>query len=101
MAGSVGDIPFKVHVNPTSVHPQVEQYRSTHYEMNKVRYPNIHLRTPKTKGMLLDVIDNATLTKTIVVSKKSVEQPGYLKDVDSLVVLSGTFIPPPGSAGIE
>lgn len=37
-----------------------------------------------------DGIGNATLTKAITVSRKPVEQLGYLKDVNSLVVLSGS-----------
>ena len=69
--------------------------------MNKVRYPDLHRRTPGMRGILLDATGNATLTKTITVSKKPVEQLGYLKDVNSLVVLSGAFVPPLGSAGIE
>jgi len=63
--------------------------------MNKVCYPNFHQRTAEKRGILLDATGNATLTKTITVSKKPVEQLGYLKDVNSLVVLSaGTFVPP-------
>jgi len=69
--------------------------------MNKVRYPNLHRRTPGTRKILLDATGNAALTKTITVSKKPVEQLGYLKDVNSLVVLSGTFVPPLGRTGIE
>ena len=41
------------------------------------------------------------MTKTITISKKPVEQLGYLKDVNSLVVLSGAFVPPLENAGIE
>ena len=51
--------------------------------------------------MLLDATDSATLTKTITVSKKPVGQLVYLKDVNSLAVLSGTFVPPLGRARIE
>jgi len=39
-----------------------------------------------------DNAGNAKLTKTITVSKRPVEQLGYLKDVNSLVVLSGSFL---------
>jgi len=57
---------------------------------------------PEMKGILSDATGNATLTKTIAVSKKPVEQLGYLKDVNSLVVLSaGASAPPSGGAGIE
>ncbi|KAF9647158.1 hypothetical protein BDM02DRAFT_3170498 [Thelephora ganbajun] len=41
-----------------------------------------------TLGDERDEAGNATLTKTITVSKKPIEQLGYLKDVNSLVVLS-------------
>lgn len=57
---------------------------------------------PEMKGILLDATGNATLTKTITVSKKPVEQLGYLKDVNSLVVLSaGESAPPFRGPGIE
>ena len=69
--------------------------------MNKVRHQIRHPRTPGLRGLLLDETGNATLTKTITVSKKPVEQLGYLKDVNSLVVLSGTFVPPLGRTGTE
>lgn len=48
---------------------------------------------PMTRGTSLDATGNATLAKTITVSKP-VEQLGFLKDIDSLVVLSGTFVLP-------
>jgi len=41
----------------------------------------------------LDGSGNPELTRTITVSKKPIEQLGYLKDVNSLVVLSGAFAP--------
>ena len=50
------------------------------------------LETPRLRGVLLDGTGNATLAKTITVSKKPVEQLGYLKDVNSLVVLSGSSV---------
>jgi len=62
--------------------------------MNKVRYPNFRRWTPELRGALLGGTGKATLTKAITVSKKPVEQLGYLKDVNSLVVLSGTLSRP-------
>lgn len=50
---------------------------------------------------MLGAAGDATLTKAITVSKKPVEQLGYLKDVNSLVVLSGTFPPLCESTRIE
>jgi len=41
------------------------------------------------------------LTKTITISKKPVEQLGYLKDVNSLVVLSGLSVSFLGYMGIQ
>ena len=55
----------------------------------------------RTRGVLLDDTGNAKLTKTITVSKKPVEQLGYLKDVNSLVVLSGPSVSFLGSTLIE
>ena len=45
-----------------------------------------------TNGVLSGETGNSTLTETITVSKKPIEQLGYLKDVNSLVVLSGTLV---------
>lgn len=69
--------------------------------MNKVRNPGLHLRTTVPRGITSDETGNAALTKTITVSKKPVEQLGYLKDVNSLVVLSGELFPPLGGIVIE
>ena len=68
--------------------------------MSKVSYPNLHPRIHSHEP-LLDETDNAVLTKTITVSKKPVEQLGYLKDVNSLVVLSGAFDQSLGSTVVE
>lgn len=80
-------------INSTLVH-RLERSICTRLEMNKVRYPSLRLRTTIPRGMLLDETGNAALTKTITVSKRPVEQLGYLKDVNSLVVLSGAFVSP-------
>ena len=69
--------------------------------MNKVRWPNFHPRTPVLRKPPLDGTISATLTKTIPVSKKPVEQLGYLKDVNSLIVLSGTVFSYLGGKVIE
>ena len=45
-----------------------------------------------TNGVLSGETGNSTLTETITVSKKPIEQLGYLKDVNSLVVLSGSSV---------
>jgi len=86
-------------INSTSVR-RLERYRCTHWEM-KVRHPNPHRRTPGPRGVPSDNSGNAKLTKTITVSKKPVEQLGYLKDVNSLVVLSGSFLPFLGCTGTD
>ena len=67
----------------------------------KVRHPNSHRRTPRPRGLPLDNNGNAKLAKTITVSKRPVEQLGYLKDVNSLVVLSGSFFQFPGYTGTD
>ena len=53
------------------------------------------------RGVLIGPTGNATLTKTITVSKRPVEQLGYLKDVNSLVVLSGALVLLLGNTGTE
>lgn len=74
----------------------------TRSRMNKVRHPNPHPRAKIPRETPLDGTGTgSTAFTTITISKKPVEQLGYLKDVNSLVVLSGAFASPLAGIVIE
>ena len=76
----------------------VQMYTLADEQGSSSKPPSLNTQTQR--GILSDGTGSATLTKTITISKKPVEQLGYLKDVNSLVVLSGSSTLFIGYAGV-